>query len=207
METNIENELKKALDIIDENWSMQNNVNDYKSNFIYNTLTLNEVIKKAQENEIDVKYAVHRWYNFHTSITCEKIFTEYGAIKEQNIKHKKIDIYLKDTPFDVKLTVYPKKLSEHPYDLNTREGKSEMIKWMYANQSQEGRKHLANRLFIVCDGNSSYDNLCLKSDFAQIRDKIKKYVDYTNKNGFNEIIIEDQGETYKVCSDIIYIEN
>lgn len=207
MTNKLEQDLQRALTLIDENWSRQTNEDDFKSRFIYYTESLDEVIKLAEQNQVDVKYAIHRWYNFHTSIQSEKIFTEFGAIKESNKKHKEIDIYINEVPFDVKLTVYPKKLSEHPYDLNTREDKNKMIEWMYANQSQEGRKHLANRLFIVCDGKTSYDNLCLKSDFNQMRNKIEQYMNYVKKNGFNELTITDNGQAYTVNSDIIYIEN
>ena len=61
-------ELQKALSYIDENWRMQNNYNDYKSNFIYKVDTVNEVINLSELNGVDYKYALHRWYNFKTSI-------------------------------------------------------------------------------------------------------------------------------------------
>lgn len=203
----LENELQKALKYIDANWIMQNNNYDFKSAFIYKTNTVEEVINLSKINNVDYKYCLHRWYNFHTSIQCENIFIEYGAIKEKNYRNKEIDIYINNIPFDVKLTVYPKALSNHPYDLNKKEDKNKLIEWMYLHQSQEQRKHLKNRLFIVCDGNTQYDSLCLKSDFNQIRKKIFNYINEVNKNGFNEITITDNGNKYVVKSDIIYINN
>lgn len=198
-------ELQKALSYIDENWRMQNNYNDYKSNFIYKVDTVNEVINLSELNGVDYKYALHRWYNFKTSIYCENVFVKYGAIKEEDLRNKEIDIYINKVPFDVKLTVYPKALSNHPYDLKTREGKNKMIEWLYQHQSQQQRKHLANRLFIVCDGKTQYDSLCLKSDVEQLNRKIRAYIDDVNRNGFNKIIITDNGIEYSVVSDIIYI--
>ncbi len=203
---NLEEELKKALQYITPEWRMQNNSMDYRSNFIYNVQTVDEVIEKSKDNGIDYIYALHRWYNFNTSIQCEKIFTEYGAEKEQDTKNKEIDIYIENIPFDVKLTVYPKALQQHEYDLKTRNGKNAMIQWLYSHQSQQQRKHLANRLFIVCDGNNQYESLVLKSDFVQIRNKIKNYIDDVKMNGFNELIIMDNNQQYKVKSDIIYIK-
>jgi len=202
---NFEIELKKALQHIDENWIMQNNYNDSKSNFIYRANTVNEVIELSKLNKIDYKYALHRWYNFKTSIYCENLFIKFGAKKEKYLKNKEIDIYINEIPFDVKLTVYPKTLSDHPYDLKSREGKNKMIEWMYKHQSQEQRKHLANRLFIVCDGKTPYERLCLKSDFEQIKNKIQAYIDEVNKIGFNKLTINDAGKEYNVISDIIYI--
>ena len=205
MNKQLEEELKKALKYINADWKMQNNFGDYRSNFIYYVDNVDEVIRSARNRGISTEYALHRWYNFHTSIYCEQLFCELGAVKEQDTKNREIDIYIKDEPFDVKVSVYPKALSSHPYDLNTREGKDEMIRWLYQHQSQQQRKHLKNRLFIVCDGKTQYDNLCLKSDFEQIRKKIEEYMDDVEINGFNELTIIDNGKEYKVKSDIIYI--
>ena len=82
-----------------------------------------------------------------------------------------------------------------------------MIAWLYKHQSQQQRKHLANRLFIVCDGINQYESLCLKSDFDQIRNKIQIYLQNVKENGFNKITIKDNGKEYIVNSDIIYICN
>ncbi len=202
---NLESELRESLKYIEANWQMQNNFNDYKSNFIYKVNSLKDVFVGAKENNIDYRYAIHRWYNFHTSIQCEKKFVEFGARKESDYRNKEIDIYINEVPFDVKLTVYPKVLNNHPYDLSTRIGKNKMIEWMYSHQSQQQRKHLANRLFIVCDGKTQYDSLCLKSDFSQIRKKINEYMENVKANGFNELKITDNGKEYVVQSDIIYI--
>ena len=203
--TKLEEELQKALSIIDANWKMQNNFNDYRSNFIYKVDTLEDVINNSKINGVDEKYAIHRWYNFKTSIACENIFVEFGAIKEEDFRNKEIDIYIDGVPFDVKLTVYPNALSEHPYDLKTREGKNNMIRWYYEHQSQQQRKHLANRLFIVCDGKSQYNSLCLKADFQQIREKVQAFILESKTNGFNTLKIYDNGKEYIVQSDIIYI--
>lgn len=202
---NLEEELKKALQYINADWKMQNNYNDYRSNFIYQVETVEDCIREANNNWVSVDYALHRWYNYKTSDCCEKIFVENGAIKEEDLKNKEIDIYINGESFDIKVTVYPQKLSTHPYDLKTRSGKNAMIRWLYEHQSQQQRKHLKNRLFIVCDGKTPYESLCLKSDFDQIRKKVEAYMNVVQKDGFNELEIIDGRNTYKVKSDIIYI--
>lgn len=202
----LEFELKKALTYLTSHWKMQNNYNDYRTNFIYNITTFDEVVDKARDLDVELSYVMHRWYNFHTSIKCEEIFIKYGAIKEENKKHKEVDIYINNTPFDVKLTVYPKKLSDHPFNIRTRQGKNAMIKWLYHNQSQQGRKHLKNRLFIVCNSMDGTDNIRLKCEFSKIENKIKLFMQHIQKNGFNEIIIEDGGKEYKVFSEVINVE-
>ena len=72
---------------------MQNNYNDYRSNFIYQVETVEDCIREANNNWVSVDYALHRWYNYKTSKYCEKIFVENGAIKEEDLKLiSKIDV-------------------------------------------------------------------------------------------------------------------
>ena len=100
-----------------------------------------------------------------TSIYCECIFCDYGAVHEKDKYNYDVDIYIYGVPFDVKLNVYPAKLSFRPYDLATRSGKNDMIRWYYAIQSQQNRKPMLNRLYIVCDAASSNENMVVKSNF------------------------------------------
>jgi hypothetical protein len=203
----IEEELKQAVAMIDAHWVRQNNKFDGASNFIYRANTLDEIVQLSKENNVDLNYAIHRWYNFKTSTQCEKIFVEYGAVKETNTYHHDVDIYIDKIPYDVKLTVYPQALSSHLYDLTKRTGKDMMIRWMYENQSQEQRKHLQNRLFIVCDGKTPYDSLQLKSDFDRLRNKISNFMTHINQNGQHQLNIIDDGITHNVFSEIIYLTN
>jgi len=52
-------------------------------------------------------------------------------------------------------------------------------------------------LFLVCE------NLKSKSNFELIEEKIKAFLDYSNKNGFNKIKINNR----LICSDVIWIKN
>ena len=202
------NELRKALDLISLHWGRQNNCFDKRSNFIYRVETVDECLQEARELGIDENYVLHRWYNFHTSTRCEELFVKHGAIKEQDPYNHDIDIYIDEIPYDVKLTVYPAKLEREGIllDLNTREGKNSLIRWMYKNQSQEGRKHLKNRLFLVCNAESDFEKLALKCEFDIIEEKIYNYFRYLEEFEPNRIIIEDNGKEYAVYSEIISIE-
>lgn len=205
MNTALYNELQKALGIISADWKMQNNVDDKNSNFIYKVHTVDEVIRLSNENGVEPEYALHRWYNHETSDECERLFAKYGAVRERDRTNKYIDFYINDVSFDLKLTVYPAKLGDHPYDITNRNGKNAMIKWLYAHQSQEGRKHFANRIFIVCDGGSPDVNLRLKSDFEQIERKISIFMDYVRSHGFNSVDLLDNKVLYTVKSDLITV--
>ncbi len=201
----LENDLKECLKLISANWKMQNNRSDIRTNFIYNCNTLKECLNQISINNVDKDYALHRWYNYMTSIACEYLFCDYGAVHEKDIYNHNVDIYINDIPFDVKVTVYPAKLSEKPYDLKTRMGKNKMIEWFYANQSQQSRKQLLNRIYIVCDGDNQEENLKMKSDFNILRERISAFMDYSLQNGINKVQIKDEGIIYKLYSDIIYI--
>lgn len=200
-------ELHKALSLLSSKWSRQNNTSDKRSNFIYQVETVDECLSKAREMGIDQNYVLHRWYNYHTSIYCERLFVKYGAKKESDIYNHDIDIYINDIPYDVKLTVYPAKLEKEGifYDLNTRDGKDKLIQWMYSNQSQQGRKHLKNRFFIVCNGKTTEEKLSKKSDFDTIEQKISNYFEFLKTNKPNKMIITDNAKEYSVYSEIISI--
>lgn len=205
MNDNLEKDLKDCLAIIGSDWKMQNNYMDKRTNFIYRCETLESCLENIKLTGVDKHYALHRWYNYMTSIACEYLFCDYGAIHDEDIYNHDVDIYINGVPFDVKVTVYPAKLSNRPYNLKTRDGKNQMIRWYYANQSQQSRKQMFNRLYVVCDGKDSYECLVMKSDFAILREKISAFMNLSLQKGVNQISINDNGVTYSLQSDIIYI--
>lgn len=203
---NIESDLKRCLNMISSDWKIQDNKNDMSTNFIYNAESLDECLDLIEKNKVNKDYALHRWYNYYTSVQCEYLFCDYGAVHEEDKKNHDVDIYINNIPFDVKLTVYPKALSERPFNLRQRTGKNQMIQWFYTHQSQGKRKQLLNRLYVVCDGNNSEENLRMKSDFELLRKYIRSFMNYTSENGFNQIDIIDNQVTYHLYSDIIYVK-
>ena len=187
--------------LLAEKWDKQTDANDFDTGFIYYCKEYRQVVDLAYANDVDLVVATHRWYNFVCSKAVEEIFCELGARAEKNEKDKYTDFYINDIPFDLKVSVVPAKYPES--DLTKRVEKNKLIKWLYENQSQEGRKHERNRIFIICKGNTYFDSLWLKHDFEKIKAKVKAYLDYTiSNNVFNEVNLSDN---VNVLSDIIYI--
>lgn len=80
MNSRLEKDLKKTMEIISANWKMQNNTYDRATNFIYSMESLEECLKEIERRNVNKEYALHRWYNYMTSVHCEYIFCEYGAV-------------------------------------------------------------------------------------------------------------------------------
>lgn len=207
MNKELERDLQKCLSIINPDWSMQNDGNDKETYFIYQAETLDECLKMIEAKGVDKDYALHRWYNYQTSVYCEYLFCDYGAVHDENIFSHDVDIYINGIPYDVKLTVYPNALRDNRRDYNLRSsrGKNKMIKWLYANQSQQGRKQLINRIYVMCDAETPYDRMRLKSNFTMLRRQIAAYMNYIKTHEPNETEIVDGKRTYKVMSELIYV--
>jgi len=189
-------EIRAALKHINEDWQMQGNHLDSETKFIYKSSSIDEIKQHCKQHKVELNYALHRWYNFNCAKVHEDIFIKFGAKKEEDSFHKTIDFYLFDVPFDLKTTYFPKAIKDKTnYDLTNRTGKNNLILWLYSNQSKQGRFHLENRLFIVCE------NLESKSDFETIENKINQFVNYSKQNGFNKILFENKS----IYSDIIWI--
>lgn len=207
MTTPLERDLRKALEMISSDWGIQSDRADRKTNFIYHMNSLQECLQEIERSGVHRDYALHRWYNYQTSVRCEQLFCECGAVHEKDVYHHDVDIYIDGIPFDVKLTVYPAKLASKRYDLKKRSGKNALIRWYYRNQSQQSRKQMSNRLYVVCNAESSYEKMAMKSNFDLMRERISAYMNYVREHGFNEITITDKGRDYLVKSDIIRLDS
>ena len=171
-------DLQKAIIAGGDSWGIQNDEQDRKTKFIYDVRdfnTLKLLCNNALTKEEDRKYAYHRWLNFCSSIYCEQLFCKYGAKKVENRKDKNKDIYIDNIAYDVKLTTYPFS-SEIKYNLDTEDGIEGLIKWFYNNQSNEGRQHYKNRIFIVCGGETKEEQMNNKIRFLLIEEAIKKWI-------------------------------
>lgn len=199
-------ELRKAFAMMDVKWSKQDDLSDVRSMFIYNAKTVDECIEKCKKYRIsNINYVLHRWYNYRTSETCEELFEKYGAVREKKRNHRLIDIYITGVPFDIKLTTFPEKIREKKLNLRRQEDRDFLIQWFYANQSQASRKHFANRLFVVCDGGSTYEDMLLKSDIPLLEKAVKKYME-EKKDYPHQVTIKTDSGDKEVCSDIVVIE-
>lgn len=139
-----------------------------------------------------------------------------GSWQYQNEKYDKLSRFIYQvktadkciSAYDVKLTIYPHKLEQENVflDLENAQDKDKLIRWLYEHQSQETRKHLKSRIFIVCAGTGTYEKQKLKCDFIKIEKGIKEYMDSLKCTMPNRVEISDGNEKVFVYSDIIVIK-
>jgi hypothetical protein len=179
----LEEALKKRTKL-DYFWGRkQDDEFDKLTNFIYKTdsfETLLETIELASKNRskhIDLKnYALNRWFNFWSAKGVESIFCEHENVQPHLDSYNKFtDFYIQNIPFDHKTTVFPKGFGKSvPYAI---QHKSELIAWLYENQSQQQRKHHKNRLFIVLVNYQEEDSHWkLKSEIGWLKEIVSAYL-------------------------------
>jgi hypothetical protein len=186
----------------------QNNKVDSMTDKIVYDRSLNSIESlRAKINELNIldqetrDYIFNRWYNHHSAIGIEYIFSNYKNVKKMsNEKHKTIDFYIDDIPFDHKTTVLPNKYKNNIQ--KALEDKEGLVKWLYSNQSKERRQHYKNRLFLVVfDSGKQYKHWKVKAEIALIQSKVKEYM-----NSFVEsklIILNLEGQ--KVYTDVLFV--
>jgi hypothetical protein len=196
----VENELKKRLEYPYKWGRKQSNDWDKKTNFIYKTYSFKALLNKIEYFNQDLKdYAMNRWYNYWSAMAIENIFASHSNVTPNKNKYDKlIDFYINDISFDHKSTVFPRGFKKSlEYAIKNKE---ELILWLYENQSQEGRKHLKNRLFVsFYDSNNEHWKM--KSEISLLKNYIDNYINNFSKDN---LFIFDFGEG-KVYSDIIWI--
>ena len=77
---------------------------------------------------------------------------------------------------------------------------NELIVWLYKNQSQQQRKHMKNRLFIVLYS-SDGEHWKLKSEIAWLKKRIEKYMKGFNPHYLLKFPLEQNHQT---LSDVIW---
>jgi len=195
----IETELKKRIEYPYKWGRKQNDRFDNLTNFVYNEPIFKNVLSEIKTrfagnkdlNDIS-NYALNRWYNFWSAFAVEKIFcTMPYVVPALDEKDRLVDFTIQGAKFDHKTSVFPKNF---PYKINEAIKKTdELIKWLYRNQSQQQRKHLKNRLFIVLyssDGNHWH----LKAEITWLQAVIERYMlgfnpDYLLKFSFEPGVI------------------
>ncbi|MFH1004482.1 MAG: hypothetical protein V1781_03160 [Bacteroidota bacterium] len=203
----LENELKKRLQYPYSWGRKQNNYYDGLTNFIYEIESfdeLSEVIKRNFSDKSDydnfLNYALNRWFNFWSAKGVEEIFCSSSNVKaEKNKRDKIVDFYIDDISFDHKTSIFPKGYNVTFEDALSNPG--DLCKWLYENQSQEQRKHLKNRLFIVLYAKDG-EHWKLKAEISLLKSKVEDYVKNFNQNNLIKITLEEESIT---LSDIIWM--
>lgn len=196
----VERELKKRLPYAYKWGRKQSDSWDHNTNFIYNTYSFESLLKKTKQFNQELKdYALNRWYNYWSAMAAEDIFASHSnIIANKNAYDKLVDFTIDNIPFDHKTTVFPKGFNKS-YEYAV-ENERELIQWLYNNQSQQGRKHLKNRLFIVMyDENGQHWKM--KSEIIRFQKEIDLYVANFSSNNLYEFDFGDG----KVYADILWI--
>ncbi len=205
---NIEMELKKRHQYSYKWFRKQNDQWDRYTHFIYQIPNWEALVRKiaivAESQEADkqqiFQYAANRWYNFWSAQAVEQIFAEIDGIElVSETKDSEKDFYLFGIPFDHKTSVFPKQF-EKSYEY-AQSHKTELIEWLYKNQSTQKRHHFKNRLFIVAyDRNGEHWKL--KAEISLLKKSIQKYVASFRPEQIHSFTLAD-GQT--TLSDIIWI--
>lgn len=160
----------------------QNDVWDQHTHFIYTISKWESLIEaiatlvkeKNLPKEEAFYYAINRWYNFWSSVAVEQIFCSLPqVIPAKNNKDKLTDFSIQNIPFDHKTSVFPKGFGKgFAY---AKANKEELLYWLYINQSQQGRKHHANRLFVMVYSKNQ-QHWKLKAEISLLQQAISNYV-------------------------------
>jgi len=181
-----EKELKKRLPYPYVWGRKQNDYYNGRTDFIYKIFNFDKLLEIIDENFLgreDYKdyfnYSINRWFNFWSAMAVEKIFCSFPSVTaEVNSWNKLVDFEIQGIKFDHKTSVFPRR---YPKSIEfALDNHRDLINWLYENQSQQQRKHLKNRLFIVLyDKNGSQWKL--RAEIIFLRKLIEKYV-----NNFDE---------------------
>ena len=198
----IENELKKRVSLPYKWGRKQNNDWDKKTNFIYTTFSFSTLLKNNEPlNQLLQEYALNRWYNFWSAMAVEFLFASHLKVKpNKNAFDKLVDFQIDAIYFDHKTTVFPVGFNQSfQYAKNN---KKELIEWLYNNQSQEGRKHFKNRLFIVLFDKSNNEHWKMKAEIQLLKQEIDNYVKHFSIHNLTKLNYDNQA----ILSDIIWVE-
>ena len=179
--TEIETELKKRL-VYPYKWGQkQNDSFDKQTNFIYHTFKFEELLKEIEnrfktnkDHDSYFNYTINSWYNFWSAQAVEDVFCSLPNVKPaRDSKDKLVDFTIQGAAFDHKTSIFPKNF---PYKIDEAIKKTdELIRWLYKHQSQQQRKHLKNRLFIVLY-NETGEHWKLKAEVMWLKERIEKYM-------------------------------
>ena len=197
----VERELKKRIAYPYRWGRKQSDIWDQQTNFIYTTYSMHMLLKKTEHFDSALRdYALNRWYNFWSAKAVEDIFASHSKVEaNRNSYDKLVDFTIEKIPFDHKTSVFPRAFNRsYTY---ARSHEQELIEWLYANQSQQGRKHLKNRLFIVIYDAIAMEHWKIKAEIMLLKSAIDEYVENFDKKQLYRLNF-GEGEIF---SDMIWL--
>lgn len=199
---NLEIELKKRCKYPYIWGRKQNNSWDYQTNFVYKINDFEILQENLKSFSQDLQnYALNRWFNFWSAQAVEQIFNKNENVtRAENKFDKNKDFFINSIPFDHKSTVLPKKYN-NAFEIND-ENEQELLTWLYMNQSQQGRKHLKNRLFLVFYDKNTNDHWKLKAELTLIDKVVDEYL-----SSFDELkLIKLKIDNNDIVTDLIWVQ-
>lgn len=203
----IQRQLRKRL-VYPYNWNRkQNDLFDNMTGFIYQIADFDVLLKQVQTTfrgdpnyNTMFNYTLNRWYNFWSAKAIEEVFCSLNRVEPaKNRKDRLIDFQIDGITFDHKTSVFPRRYNQSlEY---ARKNPRNLITWLYRNQSQEQRKHLKNRLFIVLYAHSG-EHWKLKAEIVWLQEHIQLYVQNFNSETLHKFSFENDGGM--TLSDIIW---
>lgn len=202
----VEEELKR-------NWShgyrwhgKQDDNRDALTRFIYDTKTYDDLtteidrrLSTCHNYQRLADYAHNRWYNFWSARAVEEIFKASDRVVPTLSNYDRlVDFSIDGISFDHKTSVFPSGF-EYSFDYAV-ENPSTLIEWLYRHQSQQKRRHLRNRLFIVLHAHDG-QHWRLKAEIRWIRELIADYLRRFNADNVYRFKFAEQ---YVTLSDIIW---
>ena len=197
----IEEELKKRL-CYPYRWGRkQSNDWDNQTNFIYRIDNFNDLLNEISKFNDEIKnYAMNRWYNLMSAKAVEYIFASYpNVIPNKNQYDKLVDFQINNISFDHKTSIFPKGFNQ-PFKY-AKQNPIELIKWLYRNQSHEGRQHFKNRLFIILYDSQHMEHWKLKSEISLLQDNISNYINNFSRDRLYRLKINNE----IIETDIIWV--
>jgi len=180
----LEKELNKRL-VYPYIWlRKQNDFWDKSTSFIYKTFKFDDLVTHIKKHFNSLKtetpfvpyfnYAINRWYNFWSAKAVEMMFAQSPKVRVNKDPYdKQIDFWIDGIPFDHKTSIFPKGFKKN--FVYAQKHPEELALWLYNNQSQQGRLHFKNRLFVVLyqkDG----AHWQLKANLNLIKNHVDKYL-------------------------------
>ncbi|WP_338791462.1 hypothetical protein [Bernardetia sp. MNP-M8] len=149
-------------------------------------------------------YALNRWYNFWSAKGIEYIFCNYPNVKPHSDPyHHYIDFWIDEIAFDHKTSVFPKKYNQTIEF--AKKNPTDLLKWLYKNQSKQKRFHLQNRLFLIlCEKEGNHQKL--KSEIDFIQPIIEDYLQHFDFEKLKKLEFNTKKGIKTAYSDCIFIE-
>lgn len=197
----VERELKKRWSHPYKWGRKQSDSWDSDTNFIYTTYSFESLLRKTREFDETLRdYALNRWYNFWSAMAVEDIFTSHSNVQANRNRYDKlVDFQIDSIPFDHKTSVFPKSFGKsYAY---AREHTEELILWLYTNQSQQGRKHHKNRLFVVIYNEQNMLHWKIKSEIMLLKQAIDAYVENFSQERLYSFNFGEES----IYSDIVWV--